>query len=90
MGIVGTVLSSDEALKLAHQIAKAASCLDDLQAAPIAGATYFQCCKAAAHHVKTLHDIALQLAGEHADQIYAPDDAPQLMEGICCANITLP
>jgi len=88
MSLVGTILSSSEALNLAHQIAKAATCLDEMQAAPADSTLYIQYRKEAAHHAKTLHDIAQKLAGEYADQIYAPDDAPELMEGICCANIS--
>lgn len=62
------VLSEDETMKFAHQIADAASCLDDLKLihAPAE-------CADAGRHVANLHTIAEQLAGERTNEIYAQD-----------------
>lgn len=62
------VLGEDETMKLAYQIADAASCLDDLKRihAPAE-------CADAGRHVANLHTIAEQFAGERTNEIYAQD-----------------
>jgi hypothetical protein len=84
-------LPDEYSLKFAHQIAQAAACLDDLHAAPVDGATYWQSRKAAVAHIENLHNIAIFLAGNKADEVYAPDDSDQLSvqqaAGVCvCTN----
>jgi hypothetical protein len=55
-------------MELAHQIADAASCLDDLKRIH-APAKYAEVDR----HVINLHTIAEQLAGERTNEIYVQD-----------------
>lgn len=84
-------LPDEYSLKFAHQIAKAATCLDDLHTAPMTSTTYWQSCKAAADHIANLHNIAIFLAGNKVNEVYAPDDNDQISvqqaAGVCvCTN----
>ena len=62
------VLSEDEIMKLAHQIADAASYLDDLKRIHAQAE-----CAEVVRHIINLHTIAEQLAGERINEIYAQD-----------------
>lgn len=62
------ILGEDEIMKLAYQIADAASCLDDLKRIHVPAE-----CAEADRHVANLHTIAEQLAGERTNEIYAQD-----------------
>ncbi|MFZ2524657.1 MAG: hypothetical protein WAW87_05015 [Candidatus Ferrigenium altingense] len=58
----------DEIMKLAFQIADAASCLDDLKRIHVP-AVHAEVNR----HVANLHTIAEQLAGERTNEIYPQD-----------------
>lgn len=59
------------ALEHAHQIARAAGCIDYLKNSPhISDALR----AAAKQHAETLHDIATELAGDRVDEVYCPED----------------
>lgn len=64
-----------ENLKLALDIARAASCFDDLQSAPAGSVVWHEAMAATKAHIAKLHDIAIKLAGEQVDAVYCPDDA---------------
>ena len=68
-----------DAVRLAHQIAHAASLLDELKnVSPIVEQ------RRPADRVEQLHDIAHMLAGDRVNEVYAPDDAAAT--GTTCAN----
>lgn len=62
------VLSEEEIMKLAHQIADAASFLDDIECIRAQAE-----CAEIVRHVINLYTIAEQLAGERTNEIYAQD-----------------
>ena len=89
MRAVELILSESEALKFAHQVVKAAACLDDLKNYAHPDDTEF---KEALVHLDNLHNLGILLAGAHLDKVYGPDDetaAESLINaaGCCvCAN----
>jgi hypothetical protein len=58
-------------LENAHKIARAASCLDYLKNSHSISTTDRAEAK---QHAEYLHDIATEMAGDQANEIYAPDD----------------
>jgi hypothetical protein len=62
-------------IEMAHSIASAAACLDDLQSARPGSPVYLQTRAAAIYHANKLHGIAQQLAGDRGHEIYQPADA---------------
>ena len=64
-------------IQIAHDIAHAAACMDDLQSESCTGLAYMQTRERAKAHVKRLHDIAEELAGPRVAEIYAPDGEPE-------------
>ena len=64
-------------IQIARDIAQAAACMDDLQSESCTGLSYMLTRERAKAHIKRLHDIAEELAGARASEIYTPDGEPE-------------
>lgn len=71
MSLNGLILSESEALNYAHQVAKAAACLDDLKNYAHQDDPEF---KEALTHVDNMHNLVILLAGAHLNEVYNQDD----------------
>jgi hypothetical protein len=65
----------EQRIEMARRVAAAAACLDCLKSPDVSSTrALIEALHEAPDRVRELHDIAELLAGDHAHEIYAPED----------------